>query len=327
MNIEEILKNITDVVVPTTIGLDEVLKIPNYHATLKVQIWNNQIYTDKTITEERNIQVLNQLRDTLKEHLLPNTTFAYCTQDHTPDEDCFLFTHAVQLNTNKKNIPAPCFTFDEYTAVYSKEPMHYDNVRQSLYEVSKPFMESIDTWNQKKDAIIFVGTLNNDNDRLANTNFGNIPNVEQIIINNGNYINDKYITREDLANYKYLLHLNGHNGAYASRLKYLLMTGSLCFYVMNYKGKFKPWLEYWMFYKDLLDCVIMSKTAVDCKNATILLNRKRELAFEKAKKGFEIVHSLLEKKNVLLYWKVLLEKYTANFDRELTEQIYFVPYL
>jgi len=327
MNVEEILTNITDIVVPRTIEIEEVLKIPNYHATLKVQIWNNQIYTDKVITEERNIQILNQLRDTIKEHTLPNTVFAYCTQDHTPNDDCFLFTHAVQLNTNKKNIPAPCFTFDEYTAVYAKEPMHYDNVRQSLHDVSKPFTESFDAWNEKKDAVIFVGTLNDDNDRLANTNFGETPNVEQIIVNNGNYVNDKYISREDLATYKYLLHLNGHNGAYASRLKYLLMTGSLCFYVMNYKGQMKPWLEYWMFYKELLECVITTNTAHDCKYAITYFNGKRELAYEKAKKGFELVHSLLEKKNVLLYWKILLEKYNANMDKQLAEQIYFVPYV
>jgi hypothetical protein len=326
MDIDIILQNISEKVVPPNISLKEILDIPNYHATLKVQIINNKIYTNKAITEERNIQILNQLRETLKYYELPNTIFAYCTQDHTPDKNCFLFSHAIQPNCNSKNIPAPCFTFDEFTPTDAIEKIYYDDAIISLYNHASTYMKSFETWEKKTDTVVFIGTLNADNDRINNTNFGKIEKVEQIIKNNPYPITrENYISREALAQYKYLLHLNGHHGAYSSRLKYLLMTGSLCFYIINHKGHEKPWLEYWMFYEELLNSIIITKTTSDCKTVIEHFNNNKEAAYQIANRAFNIVHQLLSKKNVLLYWKILLNTYSSRF--EVKEQYYFVPFL
>jgi len=201
------LRKIADKVVPETITLKEVLEIPDYHATLKVQIYNNKIYTNKEITEERNIQIMKQLSETLKYHSLPNTVFAYCTQDHTPDINCLLFTHAIQPYTNNRNIPAPCFTFDEYSPTSAIEKISHENAAKSLYENSKKYMDSYNNWDKKEDKVTFVGLVNDDNDRIENTRFTNLTNnIEQMIINTTVPVtSENYISRDSLASYKYLL--------------------------------------------------------------------------------------------------------------------------
>jgi hypothetical protein len=326
IDVPTILQNIANEVVPEFISMEEVLAIPDYHATLKVQIFNNKIFTNKEITEERNIQILNQLRETINCHELPNTIFAYCTQDHTPNNNCVLFSHAIQTNVPNKNIPAPCFTFDDYTCTHAVERMKYEDSRISLYENARLSMETFESWNKKEDTIIFIGTLNDDNDRIENTQFGEIKNVNQIIKNNpGPMSFENYVPREALIQYKYLLHLNGHIGAYSSRLKYLLMAGSLCFYITNYKRSDYGWMEYWMFYEEILNSIVIAKNTSDCKNIIEQYDVNRMAAYERAKKGFDIIHQLITKQNVLLYWKLLLEKYSSKFVAN--EQIYFVPYV
>jgi len=103
------------------------------------------------------------------------------------------------------------------------------------------------------------------------------------------------------------------------------MTGSLCFYIINHKGNQKLWLEYWMLYEELLQNVIIIESVEDCKTALEYFDKNRGDAFNRSKRGFELVHEILEQKNVLLYWKILLEKYSSKFLAN--EQIYFVPFV
>jgi hypothetical protein len=327
MDVEQVLREIANKVVPKKITMHDVLSIPNYHATLQVQIWNGQLYTKTSVTEERHISILKQLRDVLLTYDLPNTVFAYCTQDHSPNTNCPLFTHALLANEPaNKNIAAPCFTFDEYTADCSEKPMVYDEVRRSVQDTALPYMESESRWKTKEDTLVFVGSVNDDNDRSTNTRFTNSLDPVQLWIHNHNHtVNDKYVSREALAQYKYLLHLNGHQGAYASRLKYILMTGSLCFYIPQYKGSNKMWLEYWMMCPTILQSMVMARDVEDCTQKIHYYHEHGEDAYQVAKRGYDRIHTLLTKEHVLLYWKILLDTYYGRMVDPVKEQIYFIP--
>jgi hypothetical protein len=326
MDVNNVLTQIAAAVVPGSIPISEIFRIPYYHATMKIQIWNNEIYTERPITEERHMQILKQLADTLLVHTLPNVVFVYCTQDGSPDQNRYLFTHAVLTTRYTKNIAAPCFTFYDWNIEGVTDILRYEDTKQSLYNVSIDCMANANAWDQKEDALTFIGALTEQNYRIQNTQFGELRGVKNNIINNLNPSLQTYIKREELSKYKYLLHLNGHNGAYSSRLKYLLMVGSLSFYITGYKDFNAKWYEYWMFCPEIINNVVVTTTPEQCKQAIEYYNDNKEAAYEKANRAYIATHELLKKENVLLYWKLLLETYHSRLDKPPKEQLYFVKF-
>lgn len=326
MDVNNVLTQIAAAVVPGSIPISEVFQIPYYHATMKIQIWNNEIYTERPITEERHMQILKQLANTLALHSLPNTVFAYCTQDECPDLNRFLFTHAVLTTHYTRNIAAPCFTFYDWNIEGVTDILRYEDTKQSLYNVSIGYMTNLEEWNKKEDELTFIGALTEENYRIQNTQFGELRGVKNNVINNLNPSLQTYIKREELAKYKYLLHLNGHKGAYSSRLKYLLMVGSLSFYITGYKDFDAKWYEYWMLCPEIINNVVITKTPEKCKQAIEYYNENREEAYEKANRAYIATHELLKKDNVLLYWKLLLETYNSRLDKSPDKQLYFIKF-
>jgi hypothetical protein len=323
MDVHELLTNISKATVPQNIPMKEIINMPNFHASMKIQIWNNEIYTPGVIMEERCTQILNQLKEVLLVHKLPNVVFVYCTRDCSPDFNKYIFTHAIISGMPTNNIAAPCFTFYDWNINGITDILKYEDTKESLRNVASNYMVNLDEWSKKEDTLIFVGALTEENHRIKNTAFGEINGVTNIIVNSLNVSKDTYISREELAKYKYLLHLNGHVGAYSSRLKYLLMTGSLCFYITDYENSFIQWLEYWMFCPEITKNMVITKTVKECEKAVAYYNNNKQEAYEKANRAYVATHQLLEKENVLLYWKVLLETYHSRTDVKVDRQIFF----
>ena len=325
--LEILLKNIAISTLPEKIEINEILNIPNYHATFKVQIYNNEIYTDIQITEERNVQILNQLRDMLKIYTIPNVIFAYCTQDYCPDDNSYLFTHAKLLHSNTKHIVAPCFTFDYYMEKTEGNNITYVESKKSLYDNSIRYMNDFDIWNNKVDEIVFVGSLTDTNDRINNTNFKNLKEVIPTIIDQSAGSGENFIQREELIKYKYLLHLNGNGGAYSSRLKYLLLSGSLVFYITNFKNNDMLWMEYWMYCPDITENIILVRDVNDCEDAIEYFDKNRMVAYNISRNSYMATHTLLTKENILLYWKILLETYHSIVENNINQQFFFHKFI
>jgi hypothetical protein len=109
-----------------------------------------------------------------------------------------------------------------------KKYRYFVNILYRIYDTNnKSCLSSEEEWYKKKDIFAFMGTLYKD--RKINTQFPCIENIETNII-------EKCSDTSELINYKYLLHLNGYGGGRSAKLKYLMLTGSLIFYMLNYNA-------------------------------------------------------------------------------------------
>lgn len=275
------------------------MNIPNNHDTLFLQIFNNVLYSNRKDPEERHICIINQIKKVLELYKLPNIIFAYSTRDNCPHKNHEMYTHAKE-DKNYKNMLAPCFTFDCY--LENNVLIQYKDNYINLIKNS-----DMDNWNNRIDNIIFAGSLTNENYRIVNTNFINLKKPA-IILNQDSNCGEKFISRIELCKYKFLLHLNGNGGAYSSRLKYLMLAGGLVFYITDYKNQNIYHEEYWMQDEDFKNCLIICKNLKECEEKVNYYLDNQEEAFKIAKKGFEYVKEKIKFENVLLDWKIILEK-------------------
>jgi len=339
-SIEQILGKIAEKCVPEKIPMKKVIDTKVHYSSLLIQILNNKIYTHIPITEGRHINIINQLKDVLKYHKLPNVLFIYSTLDQYsyPDWNDYIFTHAKPIHVPCNFILAPCYSFD----TVNNDIKIYDAEKDKIYNQSLQYMKSYEDWLKKEDVIFFTGGLYED--RKLNAKLPEIEGIKTFI----QAPNDKsnFIELSDHSNFKYLLNLNGCGGGWSTRLKFLLMCGSLVFYNVKYHLVEThinniDWLvipnevidnipiyylynvEYWMYYKEIHDCIIVSFNVDECSKQIEYYKNNQQEGYVKAKKGFDIIHELLEKNNVLLYWKILLETYHSRCDYEVTEQLFF----
>ena len=338
-NVDCILKDIAKKVVPKNLTLGQIKDIPDNYGTIKIQILNNKIYTSNIVTDKRGIQILNQLYNVTQYHQLPNVIFAYNTMDQYSylNWNDPIFTHSKIYNDKQCNhILAPDFSFDE-----SLINITTDN---------KSYLSSEEEWYKKHDIFAFMGTLYKD--RKINTQFPPIENIETNIIEKST-LDEKCADMSELINYKYLLHLNGYGGSRSTNLKYLMLTGSLIFYMLNYNAveenitplsyinEMKKYVfqktdeydiyclynvEYWMLCDNFQDFLILCRDVKECTDKLEYYSKHKEEAYIIAKRGQKYTSEILSKKNVLLYWKILLETYHSCFEESMDELIYFIPF-
>lgn len=308
------------------IDINSVLNAPSHHDTLFIQIYDNQLYTRNPVCEERHHQVMRQLKSVLSKYIVPNTVFAYSTRDEYPNKGDFIFTHAIRKGENTNNILAPCFTFDSYP---EKEPTNFIPYATTYSElVSLGFISCEDKqkWlNSKKPTLAFVGSIQPYNYRDVNTNFSSDISVDIRNLDAASGL--RFISRSDLSNYRYLLHLNGNNGAYSSRLKYLMLVGSLIIYNTNFKGCFDYQIEYWMNHHLFEKCIVECKTINECeKYIKNDLANMPDSSYHVALSGFNYATEIIKPENVLLYWKILLEHYNTKIINPIQHLIYHHKY-
>jgi len=350
-DIVKVLEKIAEsVVIPKTIRLEEILSIPSFHASVRIQILNNKIYTSHIITEERNIQILRQLVETAKHHKLPNAIFVYNTTDQYtyPYWSHPIFTHSkIYGHPACNHILAPCFSFD-YLNTHDKNIPHEDTYK-NLISSGEPYLKNTDSWDKKEDKITFIGSLYND--RKINTQFPSTKNVDINIINKSQW-DINYTPMEELTKYKYLLNLNGCGGGWSIRLKYLMLSGSLVFYILNYHDLEKSSnikklrnmdkyllqkspiyniyclynVEYWMLCENFHEKIVLVTNVNECAKKLEYYSDHKEEAFLKANAGQKYVSEILSKKNVMLYWKILLETYCSRIKEPMNDLIYTVPF-
>jgi hypothetical protein len=344
---ENILKEIAEKCVPQKILLEEVLKIPLFHASVAIQIHNNKIYTSLPLTEERNIQIVRQLVETTKYHQLPNVIFIYNTMDQYsyPSASHPIFTHSkISCSKDCRHILAPCASFDYLNKKNSK--MYHEEQRLDIISKAESFMVTKDVWSKKENKVTFVGNLYKD--RIINTRFPYIDGVEPNIIcvrQDQTY----YTDMSELPKYKYLLNLNGCGGGWSVRLKYLFMCGSLVFYIINYNAVerhinsllhlkyMNPYIarrnngypiynlyniEYWMCHSDIENSIILATDVHDCARKLEYYASHEDEAFEKARRAYEYTKNVLTKENVMLYWKILLDTYRSRLDKQIDNLIF-----
>lgn len=292
------------------ISVKEVLSYPKNF--LKIQIIDNQIkilsceILENGNVEERQFSIIKMLKRVCNKFKIPNLTLTYCTHDKC-EYNGPIFTHARLKNQLNGNILAPCFTFDSY-------PEGPDSILTDFGVTYKNLIsnESIE-WENKKNSLIFVGHVGDNNNRLNNTNI-KIKDEITLEIKNQQSTSNKFISREFLSNYKFLLHLNGNNGAYASRFKYLLGNKSLVFYNFNSGNNTNFWEEWWMYDKFF----IPGEHYVDCSDKH-QLEEKINYYFENqnkakqiAENGYNFFKNYLNTEFVDEFWKILLTEYSKK---------------
>jgi hypothetical protein len=293
-----------------TYNIRDLDRLPKNFLQIKIHqntpsIVNCEILPNGNI-EERQYSIFNQINDVCKKYEIPDLSFVYCTHDK-PSFDGPFFTHARKKGFETNTILAPCFTFDSYPEGPTSNLVKYTETYDKILS------NNVD-WFEKIDSCVFVGHIGENNNRLDNTNI--VFNNVKLELINQQASSEKFITRESLSKYKYLLHLNGNNGAYASRLKYLLGTGSLVIYNSNSGHDNNFWEEWWMndeMFKHNHNFIHCNNKFEVVETINYFDTHQSECA-EIAKNGMNFFKDQLNYENVLKFWSELLTEYSKRLN-------------
>jgi hypothetical protein len=299
---------------------DDILN--NQHLKiLTIQILNNKCFINNEERlssgkmEQRQYSICKMIEAICSKYKLPNVVFSYYTPDRTNDINGCFFTHARLKGIKTRNILAPCFTFYGYPEKTPEIITKYTNTYKSL-------IKNKIQWKNKKNSIIFVGTLTDNNYRKINTQINCSSKIETLINDQGaDSLN--FLNREYLCNFKYLLHLNGNGGAYASRLKYLLGAGGLVLYNCNSGEETNMWEEWWMqdnIFKNDQHYILCSNLNETCDKLNWLIDNENE-AKRIANNAFTFFKQVLTQHNIEKFWVSLLNEYKNRCLFEITEPI------
>jgi hypothetical protein len=171
----------------------------------------------------------------------------------------------------------------------------------------KELNENFLPWTEKEETCMFVGSVTKENGRLENVEIAlPIP----FLIANQQADSPQFIERYAIGISKYLLHLNGHNGAYATRLKYLLGTGSLVFYITKSGSETNFWEEWWMLEENPF---IVCSSKEEFRERLLYYMEHDEEALAIAIEGRKFFKEKLANEKVLEFWAALLNAYAARF--------------
>jgi hypothetical protein len=286
---------------------------------LTIQILNNKChiiraeYLPDGRMEQRQYSICKMIESVCSNYCIPNLIFSYCTYDRTNNTNGSFFTHAKLIGTKTKNVLAPCFTFYGY-------PEKNSNIITKYKDTWEILKNKKINWNDKHSKLVFVGSLTKNNHRESNIPFDcSIP----VSINNQGADSPNFLSREYLSNFKYLLHLNGNGGAYASRFKYLLGANSLALYNCNSGNETNMWQEWWM-KEDVFQegtHYVLANNVNELKEKINYYNNNDHCAKKIAENGYNFFVNNLNPTTVENFWALLLHEYKNKCNFEINQQL------
>ena len=286
---------------------------------LTIQILNNKChiiraeYLSDGKMEQRQYSICKMIEKVCSEYTIPNLIFSYCTHDRTNNLHGSFFTHARLKGVRTKNVLAPCFTFYGYPEKNSDIITKYADTWELL------FNKKIN-WENKKENLIFVGSLTHNNYRESNIPFNSSISV---LVNNQGADSPNFLSREYLTNFKYLLHLNGNAGAYASRFKYLLGANSVALYNCNSGNETNMWQEWWMKEDIFQEGVhyILAHNVNELQEKINLCHNNDYSAKNIAENGYNFFINNLNPNIVTQFWAILLQEYKTKCNFEINHPL------
>jgi hypothetical protein len=293
---------------------EEILSLPNYYLVVEIKSNSPSVVKCETLSngnmEQRQFSMFRMIENLCSKYQIPDLVFGYCGHDASPNPNGPFFTHSRMKGTFGRNILAPCFTFYGYP---ERNPEVIKGYEQTWSELIETNTDNKIKWEDKKNSCVFVGTISEYNNRLDNTSISLEPGLSLDLINQS-ADSSSFISREDLSKYKFLLHLNGNAGAYASRFKYLLGTKGLVVYNYNSGNRNNFWEEWWMkddVFKDGIHFVSVSNK-MECEEKLKYYFENQNFAEEIAENGFSFFREFLDPENVEKYWVSLLNCYAKK---------------
>lgn len=256
--------------------------------------------------EQRQFSLLKLIESVLKEYRVPNSIFTWCHHDRTNLPHQAIFTHARLAGS--RNVIAPDHTFWGY-------PNTDPNILNSYAGTHKSLVDTNVSWSNKRDECVFIGSINPENHRAINTSMNLRDGVRLVVVDQGSG-NSKFVSRESLSDSKYLLHLNGHRGAYTSRLKYLLGAGSLVLYNTNSGQEQNFWQEWWMDENLFVPGVHYERanSANEIQDLIEKLHQQPEKCSVVAENGKRLFTEKLCPSSVRAAWAAILNEYAARCE-------------
>ena len=263
------------------------------------------------------MDILNQLFDLKKEHVLPDVyvKFIYCDRTDTPmvGGNLPVFNH-MQVNQNNGSnriILSPCFSFHGYYTSGGKELIKYEDDMNNIINESDK-----NDWLERENTLIFKGyTLHPHRKKIIKELEDKLRCCE-FLLGKKNFSDFYSNPISKLTKYKYQLLMNGYgtkigNESGSIRPKYMLAIGSICIYI-HLGTVVKEW---WMYFDN--NPMIICKTVDQAVDKINFFEDNPDKALKHLKKQREFVTEYLSDKAVKLYWLNLLKTYKNNCDFEI----------
>ena len=339
-NINPFLKNIDNELYPYKNGFI-INNITNYYSNINygfhAKIVNNQltIIKDFGSYQSRNKNTILMIKDVLKKYKLPNTEFLVNTDDMLKSDIDYFPVFTMARRKHQPYLTYPDHTFYKWDEAKTDS---WENERKVIMNKCKKI-------NKKINKIMFRGANTHYiREYLSKSLSRSISkkrlemlmrimkksSLFDIQIVDVNKKNQKFVKLSDHCKWKYLLHIPGIS--YAARLKYLMMTNSLVFYI--HKNTEYEYKEFW--YSQLHhmgNCIFIRDTNIyNQKNRAMKKDGKWDdesnkyivkqihdyiKLFEKDTKQYhqiikngEILRNTFTYENILEYWYVLIKKYS-----------------
>lgn len=297
-----------------TYSREEIMNLPPHYLIIEIRSNNPSVLRCEKLTngnmEQRQFSIFEIVKKVCSNYKIPDLIFGYCGYDRSPDLNGPFFTHSRLRGIKTRNILAPCFTFYGYP---ERNPEVIKLYTDSWSELVRFRSEKKIEWKDKRNTCVFVGSVSDYNNRLDNTTLALDETIDLEIINQP-ADSKNFITRESLSKYKFLLHLNGNGGAYASRLKYLLGTGGLIIYNYNSGNESNFWEEWWMNEDLFIDGFhfISVNNKFECEKALLKYSKNESDAEMIANNGYKFFEEFLNPEKVEEYWFYLLKAYSKK---------------
>lgn len=296
--------------------LDDVYNVPHNYLTIQIydnkcRILQSEILPDGRM-EQRQYSMGKLLQSVLQRHQVPNVLFSWCTHDRTNMPHGKIFTHARLPGSN--NVIAPDHTFFGY-------PNTNPDIINTYVGSHKSLGNTNIEWSKKRDECVFIGNLSNPTNYRRQNSSMNLKNEITLRIIDQNSGDSSFISRESLAESKYLLHLNGHRGAYTSRIKFLLGAGSAVLYNINSGPEQNFWQEWWMDESIFQNGYhyLKLQNAKETEDVINHFHDKQEEIAQIAANGKSFFCNTLNPESVYLVWSEILKEYSRKCNFNVTE--------
>ena len=281
----------------------------------KLYLVCNEIFENETRLEAAKSQILNLLN----EYNLPDMEFIYFDGDELSTQELILVSTSCASEENQILIPDFMFEFSPNCNLFN-----YEKDLEKIINKANENGTIFEKWIKRSEKVFYRGSLNSNyrksygilHDDL-NFDFKHVSTLNADIGFPNFIISETYnsCSREYKSNFKYQLHLNGHEDcAYSSAFRFALACCSLVFYATE-----KPYKEWWMnekIFKNYKHYIKVSSPQELIKKYEYFLQNNLE-SFNIALNGFNFVLKYLKKEHIRYYYYRILCEYSKNIKYKI----------
>jgi len=285
------------------------------------QIIDNKLYVtfDEMFDYESRLEGnKGHFLDLLKKHRLPDMEFIHYDEDSL-NTDLPVLVPGCHASRNQLIVPDFMFKWMPEANLFD----HHEEMTRVL-EAAESTGKDYETWKQRKEEVFYRGSLNNPYRGSYGRLDGEIFDLKHVQCHHAprglpNYtigVTPYACAREEKANYKYLMHLNGGlDEAISGAFRFALACKSLVFYCTS--NPYQEWWQHDSIFRDGEHYVRVTSPS-DLINKVNCYKQIEEESYRIACNSYEFSKKFLSRDAMQHYYYTFLREYSKKLNYKVT---------